>query len=137
MRHLLSRSFPFVPLLLALAILPGCASILSGTQTYVLFETRPPGAEVYVDGQPRGRTPLEVPMRTSVDHAVQLQMPGYRDVSLQLYSSLNAVTLWNFLFWPGFIVDAVSGAIWEVDPDEVRIDLLPLNVAPPADAPTS
>ena len=116
----------FAALAVLLATVPGCATIFSGSQSYVLLETRPPGAEVYVDGQPRGRTPMEVGMRSSSDHTVQLRRPGYQDVTVQLFSSFNAVSLWNIFVWPGFLIDLATGAIWETDQDEIRLELLPL-----------
>ena len=35
---------------------------------------------------------------------------GYRQVGVGAGSSFNAWTLVNVLFWPGFIVDAATGA---------------------------
>ena len=37
--------------------------------------------------------------------------PGYTQKSFGMGESFNAITIINVLFWPGFIVDAVTGSI--------------------------
>ena len=44
--------------LLLVALLSNCAAIFKGTTEEVNFYSRPSGAEVYVNGQFRGNTPL-------------------------------------------------------------------------------
>ena len=44
----------------AIGAAAGCATMLSGTSQRVTVTSRPPGAEVYVNGQPAGVTPAEV-----------------------------------------------------------------------------
>ena len=41
---------------------------------------------------------------------IDCKAKGYRQSNMAVGDSFNAVTVVNVLFWPGFIVDAVSGA---------------------------
>jgi hypothetical protein len=41
-------------------------------------ESRPPGAQVFVDGKPVGTTPLRLPSVKAGEHAVRLEHEGYR-----------------------------------------------------------
>jgi hypothetical protein len=57
---------PFRAALVALTLvalttnLAGCGLLFAGGTTEVTLETDPPGAAVYIDGKPRGTTPLTV-----------------------------------------------------------------------------
>lgn len=44
----------------------------------LLVESRPSGAEVFLDGKSIGRTPLVVSTASAGDHAIHLQLAGYR-----------------------------------------------------------
>ena len=57
-----------------LAVASGCRA-----QRHLVFVSAPPGADVYLDGDWAGRTPLEVPFEAYGARHVTLQRPGYRD----------------------------------------------------------
>jgi hypothetical protein len=44
----------------------------------VLFETRPPGARVFLDGRQMGTTPTEVPKVAAGSHVVRLELTGFK-----------------------------------------------------------
>ena len=48
---------------------------------------------------------------------------GYRPSPLLLESTFNPTTLWNILFWPGFIVDFGTQKISKWDNTYINIDL--------------
>lgn len=56
-----------------------CAGALAAcsTKRTLLLESVPPGAKVWVDGQERGVTPLEVPFVHPGSFAVRLEKQGY------------------------------------------------------------
>ncbi|XVN44021.1 MAG: hypothetical protein RCG16_08350 [Rickettsia hoogstraalii] len=39
-----------------------------------------------------------------------MQKEGYKQLNIAVGDNFNSVTLINVLFWPGFIVDALSGS---------------------------
>ncbi len=105
------------------AIAPtGCATILSGTNQTVTFNSYPPGAHVQA-GRYTGTTPVTLSLPKGRDYAVQVsQGPDKRVIPLT--RTLDPLTLLNLIppLWPGFIVDAASGAITKYEPDVVSVD---------------
>lgn len=48
---------------------------------------------------------------------------GYKNTPILLESSFNTTSLWNLLFWPGFIVDLGTGQMNKWDNTYVNIDM--------------
>lgn len=48
--------------------------------------------------------------RTSGAVLVDCKKEGYKQLNIAVGDNFNSVTLINVLFWPGFIVDALSGS---------------------------
>jgi hypothetical protein len=102
--------------------LTGCATILSGTSQKITVHTDPQGAHARI-GHQAGRTPvtLTVPkggnvhLEVTVDHNKRI---------VPLKRTFDQVGLLNILFFPGFIVDAVSGAMMKYEPEVVSVDLI-------------
>ncbi len=109
-------------LFLAILSLCGCATVLTGTMQTIHIKvidadtcqpldccrctvTDGNGGTYAVVGNPatvkvcRGQGPI----------LVECKKEGYRQLNTAVGDSFNAVTLVNVLFWPGFIVDAISG----------------------------
>ena len=57
------------------------ASPSTATTGSLLIESRPSGAQAFVDGVEVGRTPVTVPAATSGARAVRIQLPGYLIIS--------------------------------------------------------
>lgn len=55
---------------LALVAGTGCATFIRGNTTTVTVRSDAPGAEVVVDGEPRGVTPFAMALDHTVDHDV-------------------------------------------------------------------
>lgn len=96
----------------------GCATLFSGSKESVSINSDPSGATILIDGIEMGRTPATLHVRRAGlgSKTVTLRMPGYQDRSFVLQSTFNAVSLVNVFFWPGFIVDALTGSITKYDP---------------------
>ncbi|UCH24561.1 MAG: PEGA domain-containing protein [Trueperaceae bacterium] len=55
--------------------LSSCATMFNGTQQLIPFNSQPQGAEVWIDGEFRGTTPVEVNLRRGVlQHEVLLKL---------------------------------------------------------------
>ncbi len=63
---------------LALAGLTGCVERL------VAVRSEPPGAAVYLDGEPKGETPLEIPYTWYGTRELVLEKRGFREVRREL-----------------------------------------------------
>ena len=90
----------------------GCATFIRGNTTTVTVRSDAPGAEVVVDGEPRGVTPFAMAMDHTVDHDV-LVRSGNAARAFRLVSSVEAGWVVLDLFTAGIIgiaVDAATGA---------------------------
>ena len=116
-----------LPFLLLLVLSSSCATIFTGTSQDVYFTSEPSGALVMLDGQPLGRTPLitKVPRRLR-SRLISYELEGYEPVVQEMGNRVNGVTFINLLWWPGFVIDAVSGAIVRIEYDRYYMELYPL-----------
>lgn len=64
-------------IVLALAMLTSCATIMSDDHQYVEIRTIPEGATIYVDGRLEGKSPVRLDLYTGIDHEVRAELDGY------------------------------------------------------------
>lgn len=57
------------------------------------------------------------------DKQLLAKKEGYKTLPLVLESAFNTTTLWNILFWPGFLVDLGTGQMNKWDNTYINIDL--------------
>lgn len=101
----------------ATLMLSSCATIFTGTKQTVNIKTDPPAADVEVDGIKVGVTPMDVTLKKGfTGQTVSLKLNGYEAKTFQPQTAFNAVSVVNFLFLPGFIIDAATGAMMKYDP---------------------
>ena len=107
----------------AMLLLTGCATVISGTSQIITLKavnqannellegvsctiTDGGGGLYLVQSNPgqvsinKGRAPL----------TPNCKKDGYKQLTYSVGDSFNALTVINVLFWPGFIVDAVTGS---------------------------
>jgi len=108
--------------------LVGCATLFTGTRDNVTISSNPAGALVLVDGLEMGRTPATIPIKRGFgDKVVTLRMEGQADRTFELQSTFNVATLVNIFFWPGFIVDAATGAMMKYSPVAYNVTMDPVR----------
>lgn len=83
----------------------------------------PDGAEVFVNGVPRGKTPLSLQLDSSHGQVITFKKPGYKDHTVTLTSQLGAGwlildILFGITLVP-IIVDAATGSWNYLSPDSV------------------
>ena len=104
----------------------GCATLFSGTTDQVSISSQPDGARILVDGIDQGTTPATINMKRPGlgDTQITLRLDGYRDRIFSIQKGFNTISILNILFWPGFVVDALTGAITKIDPTvyDIRLD---------------
>ncbi len=100
----------------------GCATIVSGTTQSITIESNPPGAHVEI-GHQSGTTPVTMQITKGKDFPVEVSFGQNRKV-VMLTRTVDPVTFLNFIppFWPGFIVDAVTGAMTKYEPEFITVD---------------
>lgn len=103
--------------------LSGCATLFGNNGRSVSVNTQPQGAQVYLNGQPIGTTPTTVQLASISNNYLQISKKGYQTTSVQIDTTFQKVGLWNILFWPGFIVDAVSGDMMKISNTDMTVQL--------------
>ncbi len=101
----------------------GCATIFSGSTQAINIKVVDSDTQGMLDGArctvtdgsggtySVGNNPGSVVVnRSSGTIQVNCKKIGYRQLNTAVGDSFNATTLVNILFWPGFLVDAMSGA---------------------------
>ena len=114
------------PLLaVALFLTSGCATIFTGTDDSITFNSEPAGATVMIDGMAVGQTPVTVEVdRPGLDDTdVSVQLEGYETRRFELDKEFNVISILNVFFWPGFVVDVLTGALFKHDKNTYSVDL--------------
>ncbi len=109
--------------IVALAVLAtGCATYMSGTTQAITIRSNPPGAHVQY-GHQSGTTPLMLQVPKGRDDPIEVTFGRNRQV-IVLSRTVDPNTYLNFIppLWPGFIVDAVTGAMTEYEQNDVMVD---------------
>ncbi|MGD0485261.1 MAG: PEGA domain-containing protein, partial [Gemmatimonadales bacterium] len=107
--------------LLALAS-GGCATVFHGTTQAVPIVSQPAGAEVKVDGQSVGRTPVVVHVKRKNAHIVQFELAGFEPSRTTLNPQGSRAALWNLIAgtaYLGYLVDALTGGLYDLWPEVV------------------
>ncbi|MGQ7854012.1 PEGA domain-containing protein [Pedobacter sp. WC2501] len=110
----------------ATLLLSSCATVFTGTKQTVQINSNPPAATIEVDGVKAGVTPMAIPLKKGfTGQTISLKLDGYETKTFQPQTAFNAVSVVNFLFIPGFIVDIVTGAMMKYDPKVYEFTLEP------------
>lgn len=122
-------------LLIALALLPGCATLFGESTQMVQFTSKPEGAEVILDGQPIGHTPLTYTIdRSTFDrHIVVIRSEGYQTRQFEMNKGLNTIALLNLCSVLSWVTDAATGNMIEYSPSAYFLDLVPATGSAQAD----
>jgi hypothetical protein len=107
----------------SLIVLTGCATIMTGTRQTIHLKmidvannTMLSGVScTFIDGSgnsyPIMSNPAQITVSTgSGSISVKCRKAGYKQANMAVGDNFNALTIINVLFWPGFIIDAASGA---------------------------
>lgn len=119
------------PLLLALAAIAflstGCASVVTGTDQKLTFNSEPDDAVVTVSGRVLGKTPTTVAVDRASNQSITFEKEGYKTYTAQLSTTTNPWFFGNIVLGGlvGSTTDGVSGAIHEYSPDQYFVTLKP------------
>lgn len=109
-------------ILALLLTLTSCAGIINGTSQTVSFTSEPSRANVIIDGQNRGRTPLTVKLKKNKYDNIMIKKKGYHAQSRPLEKKYDATALLN-IFWDSSTTDLISGAAYEYEPNSYHFVL--------------
>ncbi len=105
----------------AFLLITSCGSILTGSKRRVMFESDPPGAKVFVNGQEKGQTPVK--LKVSADDRIDFRLDSYSEKVVVLDSQFNFVCILNGFNLLGWGIDALTGSLKRVDTKYVKVTL--------------
>lgn len=114
----------FLPIFVAIT-LSGCATIMQGSKQGVSMGSSPPGAQITVDGQNMGVTPMVASLKRNNTHVVRMSLPGYEPYEITLARKTSGWIWGNLAFGgiPGLIVDMATGALYKLTPEQVSTNM--------------
>ena len=115
--------------------LAGCATMFGDKNKTISINSTPSGAKVTYNGTYRGVTPYSLVLASSsTPGVITVSHEGCQPETQQIQTSFQKIGFLNILFWPGFIVDAVTGDMMKIDNTSMNFTLdckaLPANKQP-------
>jgi hypothetical protein len=118
------------PLLIAIPMLAGCATIFTGTTDTLRFEANVPGVRLSIDGQVYGELPLTFDMSRNFmggkQFLARFEAPGYATQEFQLQREFNTVAILDVsstIISGG--VDVLTGSLMRFAPHEYHVQMVP------------
>lgn len=99
----------------AILLMTGCGAI-TGLNSEVKFDSKPQGADVILNNQIMGKTPIKLNLKNDTDYNVVLRYSGYADYNGFIDSDISAGTIVaDILLWGivGIVVDATTGGFYK------------------------
>ena len=102
-----------------------CATIIHGTRQNIAFSSNPTGAEVSINGESKGKTPVIIKLKRNEDYIVKIQLSGYLPYEINVVKKVDAWIIGNIIFGGliGLVVDAASGGMYKLSPEQVSAEL--------------
>lgn len=110
---------------LFLTLLTSCSTIMNGPRQSIGIASNPTNASVWLDRAFMGNTPIIIDMSRKDNHIVRIELEGYLPYEATFSKKLNMWVFGNIIFGGviGLAVDAVTGAIYTLTPDQVQAEL--------------
>ena len=100
----------------------GCATIFSGSTRQIHVTSAPPGADIFIQNVPAGKTPSTVDVSTQKP-IIKVKKTYYESQEKVLHETINPVVCIDCLVWPTVIVDLMMGSAFNLQPDDVNFIL--------------
>ncbi|CAA6807000.1 MAG: Unknown protein [uncultured Campylobacterales bacterium] len=111
-------------LMVSASLMFASATIFTGTTQVITIDSDPQGADVYIDGESKGKTPLSVTLDKNKHKNLKISKSGYNSRVLGLDTSFNFITLLSGYFTT---TDLINGAAWEYKPGSYYVELKKSN----------
>jgi hypothetical protein len=112
-------------LVVGVAALGGCASIIHGSTQEISIQSNPSGAVIAVNGVRNAQTPATLSLPRKSAQALEITLDGYRPFQMQLHRGTSGWVWGNIVFGGliGLVVDASTGAMYKLTPEQVAAQL--------------
>lgn len=128
MRHPYCLGLMMLVAALPMGLSTGCATVVNGTTQVVHIQSSPLGARVQVNGEVVGSAPVAVKLDRDETHHVRIGLPGFRTFDMLLQRTTSGWAWGNLLLGSagliGFVVDAISGALYKLTPRQLQASAL-------------
>ena len=98
------------------------ATLFHGSTQNISINSQPDGANVYVDGQLMGTTPVTLSLKKGKYKTIEIRKKCYKAVTLPLQKTFDPVAILN-IFWDLSTTDFITGNLWEYSPNHYFIKL--------------
>jgi len=107
------------------SLLTSCATIMHGTRQNIGISSNPSNASVWVDHAYIGNTPIIVEMSRKNNHIVRIELDGYQPYEATFSKQVSGWVFGNVIFGGiiGLAVDAISGGIYSLTPDQIQAEM--------------
>lgn len=107
----------------------GCGTIMHGTKQQIGISSNPSGAKVVIDRQHYGITPFIADLSRKDNHVIRIEMEGFIPYETTLTRRVSGWVWGNIVFGGliGLAVDAISGGLYKLTPDQVQAELAQNN----------
>lgn len=110
MKKDIGQAVYLITLLCTVLLLGGCSAATHGPTQLVSVDSLPVGAEIYIDGELVGHTPLELELNRGSSHVVTLRWSGQeQSVTLHSEMSVEGQRLLAVSAIPGGIILGLTG----------------------------
>lgn len=98
---------------------------MNGMNQSVDISTNPSNAEIWIDGNFIGRSPIVTKLERKSSHLLKVQLEGYAPHHTTFKQELSGWVFGNLLFGglPGLAIDAATGSLYRLTPEQPQIDL--------------
>jgi hypothetical protein len=112
--------------LISFLFMTGCATLFKGNTERVNMQASPVQADVYINGQFMGKTPLQLKLQSKKEYAIEFRAEGYQPRVYNISNKVGAgwVILDVILGLVPVIVDAVTGAWYKLDQNNIDAVLI-------------
>jgi len=120
-RVAISRAVAMTAAVGAALALTACATIIHSRSQEVGISSTPAGATVSIDHVDKGTTPLVAKLSRKDLHVLRIEMAGYQPYEATLNRKVSGWVWGNLVFGGlvGLAVDAVSGGMYKLTPEQV------------------
>jgi hypothetical protein len=113
-----------IAMMATFSFLTSCATIFTGTEDTIRFNSKPEGAGVYKDGLELCETPCKKSVDRSLsDVDVEFKLEGYENRVITLDREFNTISILNLGSILGWGVDAATGSIFKYDRKAYDIEM--------------
>jgi hypothetical protein len=131
MKETKSQISLFIAVIAAIFSLSSCATIFSGTKDRIVINTTPPGADVYIDGEMKGKSGQDIVLKRKYVNSreVNLRKTGFEDLNFKIDQKITGEYYLNIPFNLCLfcLVDIATGAALKPKQTEFNRILTPLN----------